>query len=95
MQQQRLEPACGIIKKLGGEAKVAEIVGTGLTTPYSWQYPRENGGTDGLIPQRHHPKLLNFARENGLDLKAEDFLPIAPSTSPADHDAPTPAVAAS
>ena len=74
-QQQRLEPAYGIIRKLGGEAKVSEIVETGLTAPYSWQYPRTVGGTGGLIPQKYHPKLLAYARSNDINLKAEDFLP--------------------
>lgn len=75
-QQQRLEPARGIVQKLGGEAKISEICGTKQTAPYSWQYPREVGGTDGLIPQKHHLKLLDYALENGIDLRAEHFLPM-------------------
>jgi hypothetical protein len=59
----------------GGEAVVASVTGTALTAPYRWQYPRERGGTDGLIPQRHHRRLLDYAAANGLALSAEDFLP--------------------
>jgi len=70
-----MEPACSIIKLLGGEAVVSEITGTSYTAPYRWQHPRARGGTGGLIPQRHHPKLLAYAKKHGLKLTAEDFLP--------------------
>jgi len=77
-----MEPARCIIQRLGGEAKVSEITGTASTAPYRWQYARAKGGTDGLIPQRYHPVLLAYARANAVDLKAEDFLPPAPSITP-------------
>jgi len=86
-QQHRLEPAKSIVAKLGGEAKVSQIAGTGLTAPYSWQYPRTVGGTDGLIPQRHHPKLLDYARDNDINLKAEDFLPPRNENDVPQHEA--------
>lgn len=72
-----MEPARTIVRKLGGPAKVAELTGAASTAPYRWQYPREKGGTGGVIPQRHHRKLLDYARENRIELKAEDFLPEA------------------
>lgn len=72
-----MEPASTIIKKLGGEAKVSEITETAYTAPYRWQQPRSKGGTDGLIPQRHHPRLLAYAQENQIELDASDFLPAA------------------
>jgi hypothetical protein len=70
-----MEPARTVIKRLGGEAKVSEITETSLNAPYRWQYPREKGGTGGVIPQRHHRKLLAYAKENKIELSAEDFLP--------------------
>lgn len=69
-----MNPASKIIEKLGGEAEVAKALDTALTAPYRWQYSREKGGTDGLIPQRHHRKLLDFAKEKGVRLRAEEFL---------------------
>jgi hypothetical protein len=86
-----MEPAHTIIEKLGGEAKVAAITKTASTAPYRWQYPRSKGGTDGLIPQRYHPTLLEYARTNGISLAAEEFLPPSPSTLPADTPPPEPA----
>jgi hypothetical protein len=70
----RLDPAHTIIKRLGGEAIVAEVTGTAYTAPYRWQHPLEKGGTGGLIPQRHHSALLEFARQKGKALRAEDFI---------------------
>ncbi len=74
-----MEPASSIIKKLGGEAVVAEITGRAYTAPYRWQYPRERGGTGGLVPQRHHRTLLDYARAKGIPLKPDDFLSQEPS----------------
>ena len=49
-----MDPAAGIIKKLGGEARVADITGTAFTAQYRWQHDKSRGGTGGLIPQAHH-----------------------------------------
>ncbi len=72
-----MEPASTIVKRLGGPATVAAAVGTALTAPYRWQYPRAKGGTNGVIPQRHHRALIEFAKANAIALSAEDFLPPA------------------
>lgn len=71
-----MEPARSIIEKLGGEAKVAELTDVSLNNPYRWQYSRDKGGTGGLIPQKYHRLLLDYARSNGIDLRAEDFLEV-------------------
>jgi hypothetical protein len=73
-RRERLQPAASIIDRLGGEAKVAEITDTASTAPYRWQYSREKGGTGGLIPQRYHRRLLDYAKDNGIRLRAADFL---------------------
>ena len=69
-----MEPAATIIKKLGGEARVADITGTALTAPYRWQREKSKGGTGGLIPQAHHRILLDYAHAHGFVLSAEEFL---------------------
>ncbi|MCZ7659167.1 MAG: hypothetical protein M5U07_15545 [Xanthobacteraceae bacterium] len=75
-----MEPAASIVRKLGGEARVAHATGTSYTAPYRWQHPREKGGTGGLIPQRHHRTLLDYARVRRIPLTAEDFLPRTEAT---------------
>ena len=69
-----MDPATTIIRKLGGEAKVAEITGLAFTAPYRWQHEKAKGGTGGLIPQNHHRVLLDYARAHGIALAAEEFL---------------------
>jgi hypothetical protein len=69
-----MDPATAIIRKLGGEAKVAGIVGTAVSAPYRWQHEKSRGGTGGLIPQIHHRRLLDYADAHGIALTAEEFL---------------------
>jgi hypothetical protein len=80
------EPAASIIKKLGGEMVVSRVTGTKRVAPYRWCYSRERGGTGGLIPQRHHRKILEYARENGIPLTSDEFLPPL-TASPDDTEA--------
>lgn len=40
-----------------------------------WQASRERGGTDGLVPYRHIPKLLELAAKRGVPLSPADFIP--------------------
>lgn len=47
-----------------------------------WQAPRERGGTNGLIPYRHVPKLMELAKSKGVEIDAADFFP--PTTAAAD-----------
>jgi hypothetical protein len=70
-----MDPATSIIKKLGGEALVSKITGTAFTAPYRWQQEKSKGGTGGLIPQRHHRSLLDYAHQNDIPFVAEEFLP--------------------
>lgn len=70
-----MNPASTIIARLGGEAQVSFITGAAYTAPYRWQAARHKGGTGGLIPQRYHRKLLDYARSKGIPLVADEFLP--------------------
>lgn len=70
-----MEPASKIIKKFGGAAKVAAIVGVHRTRVYGWERPKSAGGTGGVIPMPHIPKLLAAASEREIELSAADFIP--------------------
>lgn len=74
MSSEHLEPARTVIAKIGVD-KVAEITGKHVSRVYRWMYPKSRGGTGGFIPQGDVPGLLRHARENGIELSAEDFLP--------------------
>ncbi|WP_408636239.1 carph-isopro domain-containing protein [Pelagibacterium flavum] len=70
-----MEPASTIITKLGGPNAVAEITGVHRTRVSNWKRSKAVGGTGGTIPFNHVPKLLDAARERGIPLSADDFLP--------------------
>jgi len=71
----RCEPANQIIQKLNGLKAVAEIVGVTPHTVMRWRTPRARGGTGGVIPHWHMPKLLIAARDRGIALEPGDFFP--------------------
>jgi hypothetical protein len=70
-----MEPANSIINLYGGVSVVSEIAGVHRTRVSNWRRPKVKGGTGGTIPFKHVPKLLAYAREHGLPVSADDFLP--------------------
>lgn len=77
-----MEPASRIIALLGGPSAVAEEVGIHRTRVSMWQASREKGGTNGLIPYRHIPAILEMARKKGVDIGPADFIPTEGHDSP-------------
>lgn len=67
-----------VIEKCGGVQNVAEWLGLDLSTVYRFTYPRERGGTGGVIPANHQAPLLQKARDNGVDLRPDDFFVLTP-----------------
>jgi hypothetical protein len=64
-----------VIDLLGGTQKVQEIVGIGRVQVWRWTASKEQGGTGGVIPQRHHRAILAYCRKNRIDVPAWLFLP--------------------
>lgn len=62
-----------VIEKCGGHQAVAEMAGVHVSRVHRWTYPKERGGTGGLIPTQHQQKLLDEARDRGIDLGPSDF----------------------
>ena len=71
-----LNPAHAVIQKFGGVEAVAATTGKHISRIYRWTYPRDRGGTGGLIPPADAQKILRAARERGLDITASDFFDI-------------------
>lgn len=75
-----MEPANSILKLFEepgrkGTTVVAHLLGVHPSAPYRWINSKEKGGTGGTIPQWHHSDLLRVARDRGLPLRPEHFLP--------------------
>lgn len=68
-----MNPAQDIVARCGGVAVVAEWLGLDRSWVLRWSYPKDRGGTGGLIPARHQGPLMLRARREGIDLPAELF----------------------
>lgn len=71
--------AARVIAKCGGVQIVSDWLGITLPQVYKFTYPKEKGGTGGLIPSKHQPTLLQKSRESGGDLQPSDFFDLEPS----------------
>lgn len=59
-----------VITKCGGAKEVSKAIGMKTTVGvYKWTYPKDKGGTGGLIPAKHHSALLRSFPQ----LTPEDF----------------------
>ena len=61
-----------IIKKFGGESRLAKLLGISRITCYRWQYARPYG-TDGLVPYVMRAKIDALARMEGVLLLPKDW----------------------
>lgn len=66
-------PAKHVISKCGGHKLVSDWLGVRLSTVYRFTYPKDQGGTGGLIPARYQQVLLTKAAELGIELDPTDF----------------------
>jgi hypothetical protein len=63
-----------IVRKFGGEANLAKLIGVSRISVYRWQYRRPYG-CDGLIPTVQIEKIKSVARGEGVLLRPEDWVP--------------------
>ena len=68
-----LNPAKSIITKLGGVEAVADVTGKHVSRVYRWMYPRERGGTGGVIPHDDARKLMAAAADRGVEIDPAEF----------------------
>src|SRR5437867_13278717 len=58
-----------VIDKFGGQSNLAVLLGKTQSTIQYW-------AKAGVIPARWHGKLISLAKENGINLRLEDFIEI-------------------
>lgn len=68
-----LTPAAKVIEICGGFKAVARMTGRSEVRVRRWTYPKDRGGTGGLIPAEVQPVLLRAARDAGLPLEPTHF----------------------
>lgn len=64
-----------IIKKCAGHENVARYACVDVSRVYRWTYPKERGGTGGLIPTKRQHLLLSNANAHGVSIGPSDFFP--------------------
>lgn len=68
-----MTPAEKVIKKCGGVAATAKLVGRTESVVHRWTYKKVKGGTGGTIPNAAQSKLLEAAARGEVDIRPEDF----------------------
>lgn len=68
-----MEPASTIIEICGGFRAVSKMTGRDETRVRRWTYPKEKGGTGGLIPAEIAQVLMSKAIATGIPLTPEHF----------------------
>ena len=66
--------AAKVIGRFGGESALAYLLNCSRITIYRWQYRRPYG-CDGLIPSPRIEQIKAVARENGVLIRPEDWVP--------------------
>lgn len=74
--------AVRVIKKFGGARNLMRLLeqvdpdnAINPSSIYRWTYPKEKGGTGGVIPTRALPILIRAARYAGIFIDIEDLYP--------------------
>lgn len=71
---EKYDPADTIVQYLGGKEHVAEVLDLSRSGVYYWMVGRDRGGAGGVISLKHIRRLLAYADENAIDLRAHDFV---------------------
>lgn len=74
-----------VIRRFGGPKQLVDAINASggkknLSSIYRWQYPKEKGGTGGVIPTAAWPLILDAAKFAGIVLRQEDFDPMPRET---------------
>ncbi len=59
---------------LGGVPTLAKGINTTTTTVQRWRWPKDVGGTGGIIPHWRHEDILAFAQARGVELPYEALI---------------------
>lgn len=67
-------PADKVIEKFGGVRATARALGLNSSSVSRWRMPPEKRGLGGRVPSVHQGRLLQLARESGIELTAQDLI---------------------
>lgn len=64
------------ITRICGVDRLSKWANVSVTQVYRWDYPREKGGSGGVIPSAHHQPILDGARTDQIALTPADFFAV-------------------
>ncbi len=76
-----VDPAATVLARFGGAGPLAQLLRLDRSAVHRWALPKQRGGSGGLIPARHHQRLLTLAAANGIALSAADLVGTPPTAS--------------
>jgi transposase-like protein len=83
-------PADIVISRFGGVRPLARLLGKDPSTIHRWRQPAERGGLDGRVPSAAQVRLLDLARERGIELSPADLV-LGSCASAGGESSPAPA----
>ena len=72
--QPMLDPARTVLARFGGAGPLSRLLGLDRSAVHRWALPKARGGTGGLLPAKHHQRLLALAIAEGVVLSAADLI---------------------
>ena len=67
-------PADIVISRFNGVRPLARLLGKDPSTIHRWRQPADRGGLDGRVPSAVQVRLLELARERGIELTPADLV---------------------
>ncbi len=68
------EPAHTVLARFGGAGPLSRLLGLDRSTVHRWALPKSRGGSGGLVPAKHHQRLLALATAQEVTLSAADLV---------------------
>ena len=69
-----MSPAHIVISRFGGVRALARLLGKDPSTVHRWKMPPDKGGLGGRIPSTAQGRLLDLARERGVELTPAELI---------------------
>lgn len=60
-----------IYRAFGGASQLARLLNLPRSTVYKWGYPKDRGGTGGLVPSHRIEAIIRLAKEQDIELDWE------------------------
>lgn len=73
MQETSQTIAERVIEKCGGVARTAALIGRSESWVYRWTYPKERGGTGGMVPRSAQESLIRLSQKGEVEITPLDF----------------------